>query len=57
MNRDPFNSNTLYFGSQFVHKSIDGGQTWRIISKDLQPIIQNIKNRRKWWTYDGRNWR
>ena len=35
MNRDPFNSNTLYFGSQFVHKSIDGGQTWRIISKDL----------------------
>ena len=35
MSRDPFNSNTLYFGSQFVHKSIDGGQTWRIISKDL----------------------
>lgn len=35
MNRDPFNPNTLYFGSQFVHKSIDGGQTWRIISKDL----------------------
>ena len=35
MNRDPFNSKTLYFGSQFVHKSIDGGQTWEIISGDL----------------------
>ena len=22
---------------QFKHKSIDGGQTWRIISEDLQP--------------------
>ena len=35
MNRDPFHSNTLYFGSQFVHKSTDGGQTWNIISEDL----------------------
>ncbi len=35
MNRDPFNKNTIYFGSQFVHKSTDGGQTWEIISPDL----------------------
>ncbi len=35
MSRDPFNSNTIYFGSQFVHKSTDGGQNWEIISPDL----------------------
>ncbi|OEK07571.1 hypothetical protein A8C32_17390 [Flavivirga aquatica] len=35
MNIDPFNSSTLYFGSQFVHKSTDKGLTWSIISKDL----------------------
>lgn len=35
MSRDPFNSRTIYFGSQFVHKSTDGGQNWQIISPDL----------------------
>ncbi len=35
MNRDPFDANTIYFGSQFVHKSTDGGQNWEIISPDL----------------------
>jgi len=35
INIDPFNSNTLYFGSQFVHKSTDKGLTWSIISDDL----------------------
>ena len=35
MARDPFNSNTIFFGSQFVHKSTDGGQNWTIISPDL----------------------
>ena len=35
MARDPFNSKTIYFGSQFVHKSLDGGQNWEIISPDL----------------------
>tara|TARA_B100000686_G_C16806048_1_gene990525 strand:- start:2921 stop:6070 length:3150 start_codon:yes stop_codon:yes gene_type:complete len=33
--QDPFDNNTLYFGSQFVHKSTDKGLTWTIISKDL----------------------
>ncbi len=33
--RDPFDSKTIFFGSQFVHKSIDGGQNWQIISPDL----------------------
>ncbi len=35
INIDPFDTSTLYFGSQFVHKSIDKGLTWKIISPDL----------------------
>jgi len=35
INIDPFNNSTLYFGSQFVHKSTDKGQTWTVISEDL----------------------
>jgi len=35
INTDPFESNTVYFGSQFVHKSLDKGETWSIISPDL----------------------
>lgn len=32
---DPFDNNTIYFGSQFVHKSTDKGLTWELISEDL----------------------
>ena len=32
---DPFDPNTIYYGSQFVHKSTDRGDTWEIISPDL----------------------
>jgi photosystem II stability/assembly factor-like uncharacterized protein len=32
---DPFDDNTVYYGSQFVHKSIDRGDSWTIISPDL----------------------
>ncbi len=32
---DPFDANALYFGSQFVHYSVDQGISWRIISPDL----------------------
>ncbi len=35
INIDPFDNSTIYFGSQFVHKSIDKGETWTIISPDL----------------------
>ncbi len=35
INIDPNSNSTLYFGSQFVHKSTDKGQTWQIISPDL----------------------
>lgn len=32
---DPFAPGTLYAGSQLVHKSIDRGDTWTVISPDL----------------------
>ncbi len=35
INIDPNSNSTLYFGSQFVHKSTDKGDTWNIISPDL----------------------
>jgi len=33
--QDPFDNGTVYFGSQFVHKSTDKGLTWQVISPDL----------------------
>jgi len=33
--QDPFNNSTIYFGSQFVHKSTDKGDNWSVISPDL----------------------
>jgi photosystem II stability/assembly factor-like uncharacterized protein len=33
--QDPFEPATIYYGSQFVHRSRDRGQTWEIISPDL----------------------
>lgn len=33
--QDPFDNNTVYFGSQFVHKSTDKGLSWEVISPDL----------------------
>ncbi|MEN8788913.1 MAG: hypothetical protein ABF293_01085 [Flavobacteriaceae bacterium] len=33
--QDPFDKETIYFGSQFVHKSTDKGMTWQIVSPDL----------------------
>jgi len=35
INIDPNSNSTLYFGSQFVHKSTDKGDTWTVISPDL----------------------
>ncbi len=32
---DPFEPATIYYGSQFVHKSTDRGETWSIVSPDL----------------------
>ncbi len=33
--QDPFSTSTIYYGSQFVHKSTNKGDTWDIISPDL----------------------
>jgi photosystem II stability/assembly factor-like uncharacterized protein len=33
--QDPFDKNTIYFGSQFVHKSLTNGDKWEVISPDL----------------------
>ena len=44
--QDPFDNNTIYYGSQFVHKSTDRGMTWQIISGDLStnnPKFQRYK--------------
>lgn len=32
---DPHQAGTIYYGSQFVHRSTDRGDTWTIISPDL----------------------
>ena len=32
---DPFDDKSVYFGSQFVHKSSNGGKSWTTISEDL----------------------
>ena len=33
--QDPYDNSTVYFGSQFVHKSTNKGLTWQVISPDL----------------------
>jgi photosystem II stability/assembly factor-like uncharacterized protein len=33
--QDPFDPNTIYYGSQFVHKSTRKGDGWEFISEDL----------------------
>ena len=33
--QDPFNDCGVYYGSQFLHKSVDCGQSWEILSPDL----------------------
>lgn len=33
--QDPSDANTIYYGSQFVHKSTDMGNSWEIVSPDL----------------------
>jgi photosystem II stability/assembly factor-like uncharacterized protein len=33
--QDPFDAATIYYGSQYLHKSTDRGATWTVISGDL----------------------
>lgn len=41
---DPFNPCGVYYGSQFVHKSEDCGESWRIISPDLTTNDKSKQN-------------
>jgi photosystem II stability/assembly factor-like uncharacterized protein len=43
--QDPFEPATIYYGSQFLHKSTDRGATWTTISGDL------TSNNPEWQTY------
>ena len=45
--QDPFDNSTVYFGSQFVHKSKDKGLTWEVISPDLTTNDPENRNRAK----------
>ena len=35
LGQDPFDADTIYYGSQFLHKSTDRGESWTTISPDL----------------------
>ncbi len=44
----PNNPHTVYFGSSYLFKSVDRGDTWRIISPDLttnDPALRNPNNK------------
>lgn len=43
---DPFDPATIYYGSQYVHRSHDRGETWGLISPDL------TSNRQDWQRQD-----
>jgi photosystem II stability/assembly factor-like uncharacterized protein len=45
--QDPFDSATIYYGSQYLHKSEDRGNTWTVISGDLtsnDPDMQTFRD-------------
>lgn len=52
--QDPFDNNTIYYGSQFLHKSTDKGLTWDIISPDLttNDTTKQIYNKSGGLTFD-----
>ena len=44
--QDPFDAATIYYGSQYLHKSVDRGDTWTVISDDLtsnNPDMQTFR--------------
>ena len=44
--QDPFDDATIYYGSQYLHKSTDRGKTWTVISDDLtsnDPDMQTFR--------------
>ncbi len=45
--QDPFDNSTIYYGSQFLHKSTNKGDSWEIISPDLTTNDSTKLNQRK----------
>ena len=44
--QDPFDAATIYYGSQFLHRSTDRGLSWSVISDDLtsnDPAVQTFR--------------
>ena len=52
--QDPFNDNTIYYGSQYLHRSKDRGENWEIISRDLTTNDPEKQKQSESWgrTYD-----
>jgi len=44
---DPFDPSSVYYGSQFVHRSHDRGHTWEIISGDMTSNDPKMQTYRK----------
>jgi photosystem II stability/assembly factor-like uncharacterized protein len=45
--QDPFDPATIYYGSQYLHKSEDRGDTWSVISGDLTSNDPNMQTFRE----------
>jgi photosystem II stability/assembly factor-like uncharacterized protein len=45
--QDPFDTSTIYYGSQFLHKSTDKGNSWTAISSDLTTNDPTTQRSRK----------
>jgi hypothetical protein len=45
--QDPFDNSTIYYGSQFLHKSTNKGDSWEIISPDLTTNDTSKLNQKK----------
>lgn len=45
--QDPINPKTIYYGSQFLHRSSDGGRSWETISPDLTTNDPNKQQQAK----------
>ena len=49
----PFDPKRVYVGSQFVHETTDGGQTWKVISPDLTLNDKSHQGNSGGITYDN----
>ncbi len=45
MEVSPHNPNVVYYGSQYLHKTINGGKTWKVISPDLTANKKEYRER------------